>query len=248
MYFILETKISINEDIISRKDLTMNTAATIKKKGDKGVVMEGMLAGWYAKNTRGEIAEMEKEARAIAASLPPAAAVLEVAPGPGYLAVALAKLGAYRVAGLDISRSFVRIAKAGARKAGVKVDFRHGDITEAPFATDSFDFVVCRAAFKNFANPTAALAEMHRMLKPGGQALIIDMSRDATDPAIDELVDGMHLGALDGFMTRRIFKGTLRKRALSPTGFAALAAASPFGRADIMAEGIGLEVRLRKAG
>jgi len=49
-------------------------------------------------------------------------------------------------------------------------------------------------------------------------------------------------------MTRRIFKGILRKRALSPTGFAALAAASPFGRADIMAEGIGLEVRLRKAG
>jgi len=226
----------------------MNSVSTTKLKGDKGVVMEGMLAGWYAKNTRGEIAEMEKEARAIAAGLPPNAAVLEVAPGPGYLAVALAKLSAFQIAGLDISRSFVRIAKANAKKARVQVDFRHGDITTAPFATGSFDFIVCRAAFKNFANPTAALAEMHRMLKPGGQALIIDMSRDATDPAIDELVDGMHLGALDGFMTRRIFKGTLRKRAFSPAGFAALAAASPFGRADVQAEGIGMEVRLRKAG
>jgi ubiquinone/menaquinone biosynthesis C-methylase UbiE len=226
----------------------MNTARTAKMKGDKGVVMEGMLANWYARNTRSEIAAMEAEARAIAAGLPPGASVLEVAPGPGYLAVALARLGAFNIAGLDISRSFVRIAKANANKAGVKVDFRHGDITTAPFATGSFDVIVCRAAFKNFANPAAALAEMHRMLKPGGEALIIDMSRDATDPAIDELVNGMRLGALDGFMTRRIFKGTLRKRALSPAGFAALAAASPFGRADIKPDGIGMEVRLRKAG
>jgi ubiquinone/menaquinone biosynthesis C-methylase UbiE len=224
----------------------MNTATTTRKKGDKGVVMEGLLAGWYAKNTRGEIPDMQAEAKAIAAGLAAGGAVLEVAPGPGYLAVALANLGAFQIAGLDISRSFVRIAKANAKAAGVKIDFRHGDITEAPFATDSFDFIVCRAAFKNFANPGAALAEMHRMLKPGGQALIIDMSRDATDHAIDEVVDGMGLGALDGFMTRRIFKGTLRKRALSPAGFVALAAASPFGRADIKAEGIGMEVRLRK--
>jgi ubiquinone/menaquinone biosynthesis C-methylase UbiE len=226
----------------------MNTVATTRKKGDKGVVMEGLLAGWYAKNTRGEIPAMRAEAKVIAAGLAAGAAVLEVAPGPGYLAVALARLGAFQIAGLDISRSFVRIAKANAKSAGVKVDFRHGDITEAPFAADSFDFIVCRAAFKNFANPGAALAEMHRMLKPGGQALIIDMSRDATDLAIDEVVDGMRLGALDGFMTRRIFKGTLRKRALSQAGFVALAAASPFGRADIKAEGIGMEVRLRKQG
>jgi SAM-dependent methyltransferase len=224
----------------------MNTARTAKLKGDKGVVMEGMLAGWYARNTRSEIPAMEAEAREFAEGLPSGAAVLEVAPGPGYLAVALAKLGEFAVSGLDISRSLVRIAKANAKRAGVKVDFRHGDITSAPFATDSFDFIVCRAAFKNFANPAAALGEMHRMLKPSGQALIIDMSRDATDHAIDALVDGMRLGALDGFMTRRIFKGTLRKRALSPTAFAALAAASPFGRSDIKAEGIGMEVRLRK--
>ena len=224
----------------------MNTAAPTKMKGDKGVVMEGMLAGWYARNTRSEIPHMEIEARAIAASLAAGAAVLEVAPGPGYLAIALAGLGAFTVAGLEISRSFVRIAKTNARKAGVQVDFRQGDITSAPFASDSFDFIVCRAAFKNFANPTAALSEMHRMLKPGGQALIIDMSREATNAAIDELVAGMGLGAMDSFFTRRIFKGTLRKRALTPAGFAALAAASPFGRADVTSEGIGLEVRLRK--
>ena len=226
----------------------MNTVSTAKLKGDKGVVMEGMLANWYAKNTRGEIAAMEAEARAIAAGLPAGASVLEVAPGPGYLAVALARLGAFNIAGLDISRSFVRIAKANAKAAGVKIDFRHGDITAAPFATDTFDFIVCRAAFKNFANPTAALAEMHRMLKPGGVALIVDMDRDATDPAIDALVDGMHLGALDGFMTRRIFKKTLRKRAFTQAGFAALAAASPFGAADIRPDGVGMEVRLRKPG
>ena len=58
----------------------MNTATTTKRKGDKGVVMEGLLAGWYAKNTRSEIGEMEAEARAIADGLAPDASVLEVAP------------------------------------------------------------------------------------------------------------------------------------------------------------------------
>jgi ubiquinone/menaquinone biosynthesis C-methylase UbiE len=177
--------------------------------------MEGMLADWYAKNSKSEIARMEAEAAAFAARLPAGARVLDVAPGPGYLAVALAKLGPFRIAGLDISRSFVRIAKANAAAARVAIDFRHGDITAAPFATDSFDFIVCRAAFKNFANPASALCEMHRMLKPGAEAFILDMNEDATDLAIDEQVDGMKLSALDGFVIRRIFKGTLRRRACS---------------------------------
>lgn len=53
--------------------------------------------------------------------------MLEVAPGPGFLAIELAKLGSYHIVGLDVSKSFVRIATENATKAGVEVTFREGD-------------------------------------------------------------------------------------------------------------------------
>ena len=54
-----------------------------------------------------------------------------------------------------------------------------------PFEDNEFDFVLCRAAFKNFSEPVAALREMHRVLKPGGKALIIDLRRDTPVSASD---------------------------------------------------------------
>jgi ubiquinone/menaquinone biosynthesis C-methylase UbiE len=141
------------------------------RKAYKGPAMEGMLATWYAKNTARQAADFAAEARRIADRLPHAARILEIAPGPGYLAVALAKLGPYAITGLDISESFVRIARAHAARAGVAVEFRQGDAAKTPFADDAFDFIVTRAAFKNFSDPVGAIGEMYRVLKPGGEAL-----------------------------------------------------------------------------
>ena len=76
--------------------------------------MEGAIARWYARNTRGDAREYRKIARAVADRLPAGAHVLELAPGPGYLAIELAKLG-LRVTGLDISRTFVHMAAENAR-------------------------------------------------------------------------------------------------------------------------------------
>src|ERR1700736_1938766 len=90
---------------------TAQMAASTAKpaKPYMGLQMEGPLASWYARITR-DRRDHRKTAQASAAQLPSGSAVLEVAPGPGYMAVELAKLGAYRITGLDISRSFVRIA------------------------------------------------------------------------------------------------------------------------------------------
>ncbi|HXQ46343.1 MAG TPA: class I SAM-dependent methyltransferase [Caulobacteraceae bacterium] len=224
----------------------MDIAQTTGKKGDKGVVMEGGMARWYARTTAKSIQDFETDARRIAGRLAPGAAVLEVAPGPGYLAIALAKRG-FRLTGLDISRSFVAMAKDLADEAGVGVDFRHGDVQAAPFEADRFDAVVCRAAFKNFADPVQAVCEMHRVLKPGGQAVIIDLRKDVTNAEIDAAVEGMRLNPLDQLMTGIVFKTTLRSRAYTSEDFLRLAAATPFGEADIKTDGIGLEVWLRKA-
>jgi ubiquinone/menaquinone biosynthesis C-methylase UbiE len=158
----------------------------------------------------------------------------------------LAQLGPYQVTGLDISHSFVRIARTNATNAGVIVDFRHGDASDMPFAADTFDLIVCRAAFKNFADPIGALREMHRVLRAGGEALIIDMRRDATNAAIDESVTAMKLSRLDSLITSFIFRHTLRPRAYTTADFQRMAATTPFGGCQVSEDPLGLEIRLRK--
>jgi ubiquinone/menaquinone biosynthesis C-methylase UbiE len=224
----------------------MDMASTQKKKGDKGVVMEGALADWYAKTTAHDLAGFKSEAARMAERLAPGSRVLEVAPGPGYLAITLAGLGDFQVTGLDISRSFVRMATARAVEAGVKVDFRHGDAAAMPFAEESFDFIVCRAAFKNFADPLGALCEMHSVLAPGGEALIVDMRRDATDAAIADRVAAMRLSPLNSWMTGFIFRHTLRDRAYARGDFERMAAATPFRACRVNEDPLGMEVWLRK--
>jgi ubiquinone/menaquinone biosynthesis C-methylase UbiE len=171
--------------------------------------------------------------------------VLEVAPGPGYLAVEMARLGRVQVTGLDISRTFVQIASENARQAGVSIDFRHGDAAVMPFAADSFDLIVCQAAFKNFMHPASALDEMHRVLRGGGTAVIQDMSSEASHADIDQEVQKMQLGWWSTFSTKATLE-MLRRRAYTPARFQRLAAGSAFRTCEVTTEGIALEVRLTK--
>lgn len=213
----------------------------------KGPEMEGPIARWYAR-LRGSASQLDayrRQATQLTRGLPAGSTVLEVAPGPGFLAIAIARLGTLRVTGLDISHTFVEIAAENARNAQVTVAFRQGDVAEMPFEGDTFDLIVCQAAFKNFTLPGTALAEMHRVLRPGGTAVIQDLSRDSTHADIDREVKGMSLGRFSAFMTTATLE-MLKRRAYSPDQFSRLAAASPFGTCEITTDGIGLEVRLKK--
>ena len=90
--------------------------------------------------------------------------MLEVAPGPGFLAIELAKRGfMYAV---DISKTLVEIARRNAAAERVNVCFELGNAAALPVKDASVDFVVCRAAFKNFTEPVKALAEMRRICAP----------------------------------------------------------------------------------
>src|SRR5215472_7735109 len=99
----------------------------VSEKPYRGIGMEGVTARWYASLTHKSLDDFKALARRVATEIPPQARVLEVAPGPGYFAVELAKLGRNQVTGLDISRTFVEIARRHAFEAGVKVDLRQGD-------------------------------------------------------------------------------------------------------------------------
>jgi ubiquinone/menaquinone biosynthesis C-methylase UbiE len=212
--------------------------------------MEGIVARWYAQQ-RGTVSQIEtwrKQASRLAEGLSNGAAVLEVAPGPGYLAIEMARLGRVHVTGLDISRTFVEIARENARQAGVAVEFRQGDVAKMPWVTASFDLIVCQAAFKNFSQPLIALEEMHRVLRSGGTAVIQDLSKDASSAEIDREVKGMKLSLLNTFVTKLALGTMLRRRAYSPAQFERLVAESPFRACEIRKDGIGLEVRLKKSG
>ena len=114
------------------QDLQAQPSAPKAAKPYKGIAMEGLLARWYSTIRQGD-AELEPVVRQVIAMLPAGGRVLEVAPGPGYLAIELARLGTYNVVGLDISASFVQIARTKAKQAGVAVEFHQGNASRMPF-------------------------------------------------------------------------------------------------------------------
>jgi len=209
--------------------------------------MEGRTARWYARQrgTPAQIAVFRSQAQKLTANTPANADILEVAPGPGYMAIEMSRLGSFKVSGLDISHTMVDIARENAAAAGANIDFRLGDVTEMPFADGSFDLIVCQAAFKNFLHPVTALNEMHRALRAGGTAVIQDMRHEATNADIATEIGTQKLSAINSFITRAVLR-RLRKRAFTAGQFERLVAESKFRTCEISSAGIGIEVRLTK--
>lgn len=204
--------------------------------------MEGSVARWYEKTARRDMDEYRRLAVRIAQTLPEGGDVLEIAPGPGFLSVEMAKTGRLRVTGLDISRTFVEIARRNADGVGVRVDFRQGNASQMPFADLSFDFLVCRAAFKNFSDPVGALREMHRVLRPGGKGVVIDLRRDVPMQEIRKYVNGMGLPFVSRIITLLTFRFMLIGRAYRLQEFDAMLRQVPFGSTHIDSNAIGMEV------
>lgn len=215
-------------------------------KGYKGMGMEGRIAAWYARNTARDMPDFAALAQRVTAALPAGSRILEVAPGPGYLAIEIARHSACQVTGLDISHTFVEIATRNAREAHVDIDFRQGNASAMPFLENAFDLILCRAAFKNFSQPIVAMNEMHRVLKPGGRALIVDLRKDASMDDIDAYIKQSDLGWANSIIYKVTFRYLLLPRAYSRQQFVDMASNSAFAGARIDASGIGFEVTLQK--
>ena len=219
------------------------TAATLK--GYRGLGMEGSVARWYDKTMRKDMEQYRELAGRLSSVLPPGD-VLEVAPGPGFLAIELARTGKYAVTGLDVSKTFVDLARKNAAQAGVSPQFLEGNVSAMPFKDDSFDLLVCRAAFKNFSEPEKALEEMYRVLRPGGTGLIIDLRRDTPMPEIKKYVNNMQAGVLSRWFTLFTFRFMLLKRAYTKPELERMLAMVPFRKQEIRLADLGFEVWLQK--
>jgi SAM-dependent methyltransferase len=128
----------------------------------------------------------------VAIVAPPGGSVLEVGCGPGRLAVALAERS-LAVTGLDLDPAMIERARSNAGRASLPGElvprFILGDVASLPFADASFDVVVSTLSMHHWDDATAGLAEIGRVLRPGGRALVWDLRagvvplhRDVPDP------------------------------------------------------------------
>jgi demethylmenaquinone methyltransferase/2-methoxy-6-polyprenyl-1,4-benzoquinol methylase len=101
----------------------------------------------------------------------PGERILDVAAGTGTSSASLARSGATVVA-VDFSPGMIEEG----RKRNPKIEFVEADAQKLPFGDDEFDVVTISFGLRNVADPKAALAEMYRVLKPGGRLLVCEFS------------------------------------------------------------------------
>jgi SAM-dependent methyltransferase len=93
--------------------------------------------------------------------------VLDVACGTGVVAITAARVGA-DVTALDLTPELLQRARENAAIAGVKIDWREGDVEKLPFGDAQFDVVLSQFGHIFAPRPAVAISEMLRVLKPGG--------------------------------------------------------------------------------
>lgn len=99
--------------------------------------------------------------------------VLDIATGPGFFAIILAKAG-YRVTAVDLTPSMLEEARRNAGELADVIDFREMNAEELTFADESFDVIVTRNLTWNLPHPERAYRDWHRVLKTGGLLLNFD--------------------------------------------------------------------------
>jgi arsenite methyltransferase len=106
--------------------------------------------------------------------------VLDVGSGPGFLAAAIAEAtgpsGA--VCGIDISEPLLTAARKHCARMPW-VEFHKADATQLPFPDRTFDAAISTQVLEYVGDVDAALAEIHRVLRPGGRAVIVDTDWDS---------------------------------------------------------------------
>jgi SAM-dependent methyltransferase len=121
----------------------------------------------------------ERIAVDVATAAPEGGRVLEVGCGPGRLSIRLARRHRLDVTGLDLDPAMIERARANADRPedgeGPRPSFLVGDVGSLAFPDGSFDLVVSTLSMHHWADPKAGLAEIGRVLRPGGRALVWDL-------------------------------------------------------------------------
>lgn len=157
--------------------------------------------------------------------------ILDVATGTGDLAIALSKLNPKKIIGVDISNGMLDMGRVKLTKRNLNdtIELIYGDSENLPFEDNTFDLVTVAFGVRNFENLEKGLTEMLRVLKPGGQVLVLEFSQPEVFP----------FAQLYSFYFKNILPGVgrmLSKDASAYTYLPASVEAFPYGKAftDIM--------------
>ncbi|MDA0378443.1 MAG: bifunctional demethylmenaquinone methyltransferase/2-methoxy-6-polyprenyl-1,4-benzoquinol methylase UbiE [Bacteroidetes bacterium] len=110
--------------------------------------------------------------------------VLDIATGTADLAIQAARQGVDRVVGVDISEEMLEVGRGKVRRGLLesKVTLQRGDAEKLPFSDKQFHAAMVAFGVRNFEDLGAGLAEIHRILKPGGKFVVLEFSRPAAFP------------------------------------------------------------------
>ena len=118
--------------------------------------------------------------------------LLDVGTGTGHTALAFAP-HVREVVALDLTTAMLAQGRSLAEAQGIaNISFELGDAMDLAYPDASFDAATCRVCAHHFADPVAAVREMARVLRPGGQLLLVD-SVAAEDPAEDTYLNCIEL-------------------------------------------------------
>lgn len=157
----------------------MNRAQLDKDPGDVASMFDDVADRYDLMNDVLSLGQPRRWRRIVAEAVDaqPGEKVLDLAAGTGTSSVPFAQAGADVIAG-DISEGMLDVGRA--RNPGIR--FMYADALDLPFADGEFDVVTISFGFRNVNDPTRALAQMQRVLKPGGRLVICEFSRPVFGP------------------------------------------------------------------
>jgi len=132
---------------------------------------DGRLSRWfqYTQNLAISFMSLQKDSK-----------VLDVGCGTGFAVLRLVSmLSDGKACGIDISSGMIEKAKANVTDdLRERVEFRQASSENIPYPTGEFDHVLCTNSFHHYPDPLRALQEMRRVLKPGGQVVVLENAPD----------------------------------------------------------------------
>ena len=110
--------------------------------------------------------------------------ILDVATGTGDFAIEALKLNPDKVVGVDISEGMLEVGrtKMKEKKLDGRIELLYGDSENLPFEENKFDAVIVAFGVRNFENLENGLAEMLRVVRPGGKVVVLEFSKPREFP------------------------------------------------------------------
>lgn len=119
--------------------------------------------------------------------------VLDVACGTGIVARQAAPLvgAASQIVALDMNPAMLEVARAIQVPSGATIDWQEGDAMALPFRDGAFDVVLCQHGLQFVPDRARAVREMHRVLAPGGRAVVIVLQALERHPVFEALMESV---------------------------------------------------------